>query len=168
MDLNEETSLREAGKSHRLPGEREKWAEIKKSRAVSAMMIRGQCNWRLLGRSLPSALLSAATTKFSPSFFACWNWLTLPSCGEPGPWTAHPAAPIAQREDHSPVSNRVNQCPVVISIIKVYSILCLQAALGRYSWAVTGYVDLPLKEYASDNECAILGTGGWGGSAFCW
>ena len=69
MDLNEETSLREAGKSHRLPGEREKWAEIKKSRAVSAMMIRGQCNWRLLGRSLPSALLSAATTKFSPSFF---------------------------------------------------------------------------------------------------
>lgn len=81
MDLNEETLLREAGKSHRLPGEREKWAEIKKSRAVSAMMIRGQCNWRLLGRSLPSALLSAATTKFSPSFFACWNWLTLPLVG---------------------------------------------------------------------------------------
>lgn len=81
MDLNVETLLREAGKSHRLPGEREKWAEIKKSRAVSAMMIRGQCNWRLLGRSLPSALLSAATTKFSPSFFACWNWLTLPLVG---------------------------------------------------------------------------------------
>lgn len=59
----------EAGKSHRLPGEREKWAEIKKRRAVSAMMIRGRCTGDSSAGPSLLLFLSAATTKFSPSFF---------------------------------------------------------------------------------------------------
>ncbi|OJJ70927.1 hypothetical protein ASPBRDRAFT_597458 [Aspergillus brasiliensis CBS 101740] len=113
------------------------------------MMIRGQCNWASsAGSSSFLARLSAAATKFSPSFFACWNWFTLLLVGNLDRELRFRQPQLLSVRIIPQSPNRVNQCPVVISIIKVYSIhsiLCLQAAWGAPLMGGDGYVDLPLK-----------------------